>query len=294
MSFRYAVGAPSFVLFAVSLNGQAMAQSTNRAHLGLEASVVNSVSTEGEVSGGSDYSSGSLKYKSSSTTYGLPGTPAISLGVLIGDNLDIGGRFSYTTNATTTGETDYAMTTDTTALNLLPYVAYLAGDRSDTTRFIMGLTAGIGHGTSKISTKDSSSASAEGTYSSTQWGAFFGFRSFFGDLVSLDPSLMLMKQSATIGGDEFDDVDVSGLSFMFNLGISLWSAGNSPSVAPPKPTATAPLGTTSGATTPPVNDVANLQDKTSRTDYVDARGRTGRDDTGYVVARRRANKTRVS
>jgi len=220
-----------------------------RFHLGLEASIVNSTSTDGTTpSSSSSTTSDSVKIVSNTTQFGLPGGAALSLGALVGRNFDIGTRFGYVSQTTKAGAESVAAEVETSAFTLTPYLAYVGGEPESHVRFTGGLAAGIGSGSTKTTTPGSStgigtttSKSVEDSFSTVQFGLFAGLRGFASHNFSIDPMATVMKSSLTFKNAGGSDVDLSGLSFMLSVAFTLWSGGAGAAVA----TAAAP-----GATAP--------------------------------------------
>jgi hypothetical protein len=104
------------------------------------------------------------------------------------------------------------------------------GSYQNRARFSIGATAGLGTGSGKTtieySDSDTSDNSSKSSTNTTQFGAFLGLRGFVSDSVSMDPSVMLLKTSQSIDNDGDSGKDeLSGLSAMLNLGISVWFGG---------------------------------------------------------------------
>lgn len=202
-------------------------------HLGLETSLYSNTSVEGtSVVSGVGGSSSSTEVKVSQTTseFGLPGSSSLTFGVLFGDHFDLGTRFGYvsrTNNSDSSGSK-----VENSTFSLAPYLAYLTGAHGDVARVAFGLTAGLGSGSVKTTTQStggtSATSSAEVSVDSKSYGAFFGLHGFASDTVSIDPMLMVMSTSATSSGN----VDLSGLTFMLSVGLSLWTGGSSTMTTP--------------------------------------------------------------
>jgi hypothetical protein len=218
------------------------ADSELQAHLGVENSLFTSTSTETTLpassAGGTTVPE--RKIVSSSSEFGLPGSSALTFGVLAMDHLDFGLRLAYSSQSIKTGVDTAANTTSTSGFTIDPFAAYVFGPPENAVRFKAGLCAGIGSGGVKTETPSTSptapATSVDSSYTTTQWGALVGVNAHVSDLVSLDPNAMLLKTSLKLSSP---DTSLSGLTFMFNVGISFWFGGHAPSPAPNAPTVTA-------------------------------------------------------
>src|SRR5512138_3868460 len=104
----------------------AVAATPPRAHVGLEASLLSRTSTEVNVPTETPYGGAptSTKVVANSTRFGLPGSAALSAGLLLVQKVDIGLRFGYATDTTKVGAESAAIEMETTALVFDPYAAY--------------------------------------------------------------------------------------------------------------------------------------------------------------------------
>lgn len=229
----------SFSVFSIvgAFCGWSSAEDSSRIHLGVETSIVNSTSADGTLSASGGSSTGTNnKIVANSTEYGLPGTPALSLGVMLGEHVDLGTRLYYESSTTKLGLESTAAEVETSGYQINPYIAYLGGDSSDSARFTIGVAAGLGSGTSKTTIPTSASGSATSASSETktgtfQYGAFLGLRAFPSQWASFDPMVMLMKTSMTSEPSGGVETDLSGMSLMLNVGFSLWFGGKPASSA---------------------------------------------------------------
>ncbi len=248
---RASQGTWVIALVVVAWTERSFAESGSRFHLGLETSIYGSTSLDGTYTQDSNSTSPTeTKVVSKDSGFGLPGNTALSLGGLFGDHWDLGARFGYRNASTKSGSEATASDVDTSVLTIAPYLGYLAGSRGGKARFTIGLTAGLGSGTSTTSTPGTNSApaaSVETTLSETQYGAFIGLRTHPADVFSIDPMLMLMRTSATAKWGDSGAVDLSGTSLMLNIGFSFWTGDGAPATAnlvpapaptPPQPAAT--------------------------------------------------------
>jgi len=235
-----------------------------RVHLGLETAIVTSRSTETTQT---DITSAcaapvSTKYVSSSTQYGLPGAQALSLGVVISDVVDLGARFGYSNTTTKTGSdaTSPEVTLDEYALS--PYVAYISGNRESRVRFTAGGLLGIAAGNTSYQATPSSATTPASTIkssvSSTHYGVLFGARLHASDLLSIDPIATVTSTSTTISATgRQNDLELSGMTFMLNVGFSLWFGGE-PREAPPQRTSPQDLDFAQPKTTAPTSSSPTL------------------------------------
>jgi hypothetical protein len=207
-----------------------------------------SVSGEEDVETPDSYYTSEIDYEVGSTQFGLMGSGAATLGVLINDRFDLGTRLSFRTGTTTLDINEVETTADTSEIALDPYLAVLTGARGDTVRVALGGTAGIGSG-SQTDKNEDSSENAESSTSTTRLGALFGLRLFPSDMVSVDPTLLITKTWLTMEPEGRDEVELSGMSAMLTLGVSFWMGG-APRAMP------APIATASELPPPPVRVVA--------------------------------------
>jgi hypothetical protein len=234
----------------------------SRFHIGLESSVYSNNSVEGERAPTSSSSSSSsndtpTKYVAKVSRFGLPGSAALPIGVLLGDHWDLGARFAYDSTTTKLGVDASAPEVGQSTVSLSPYLAYLAGSRGDSVRFTVGASVGVGTSTISTKTQDTSSSSStsstttETTTSATQLGAFIGLRGFVSDMGSVDPALMVLRNSTSYKlGDT--SVDLTGTSILLNVGFTFWTGGAAaaPSATPNTTSSTTPSapGATASAT----------------------------------------------
>ena len=246
------LGLQAMVLFGVAAwTCRGAANSDSRFHLGLETSIYAKTSLEGTIT--SDSTSGSantqISMKGDDSQFGLPGSSAISLGVLLSDHIDLGARFGYTSQTSQSGSSSTAPTVETSALQFDPYVAYLAGSSGDSLRLTIGLLGGLGSGSVK-STSPSSSGSNSTSYevstSTKEYGGFLGVRGFVNEVVSIDPMLVVMATSGTGQVGTLADVSMSGSSVMLNIGFTLWTGGDAPAPTT-KRQSSAPVSTEAAA-----------------------------------------------
>jgi hypothetical protein len=244
MSIRVNSSTAVLGLLVVGWSEQCFAQSKSRFHLGLDAPILESYSYDGTASVSSGLSSSAetkLDTKSSDTRFGVPNSAALSLGVLINDHVDLGARIAFFSGSHEETHEFGKAKSEVSNFSLNPYIAYLFGSYQNRARFFVGATAGFGTGTGKTTLESSDSDMSDDvskqTTNTTQLGAFFGLRGFVSDSVSMDPSVTLLKTSQTI---EYDNSflkknELSGLSAMLNLGISVWFGGRPQTVVEATP-----------------------------------------------------------
>lgn len=239
---RASAGAWLIALAVAAWSDRGLAEGNSTFHLGLETSIYSTTSLDGSApSTAAGGNSTSTKVVSKQSGFGLPGGAALSLGVLFSDHIDLGTRFGYASGSVKAGSESTAAQVDTSTFTIAPYLAWIAGSRGDQARFTAGFTAGLGSGKTKtsipaMSGTTSEPESLETTLSTTEYGAFLGLRCHASDVVSIDPMLMLMRDTATYKSGSGSDVDLTGTALMLNIGISLWTGGETPATAPGTPT----------------------------------------------------------
>ena len=139
--------------------------------------------------------------------------------------MDLGARIALVSGSKEDSVDSVKVKTESSMFSFNPYIAYVFGSYETRARFFLGATAGLGSGSGKETNEDTDSTKKIST-NTTQFGAFLGIRGFVSDSVSMDPSVTLLKTSQTIENDsDSDKYDLSGLSAMLNLGISIWFGG---------------------------------------------------------------------
>ncbi len=246
-------GAWAVVLGVFVWTEQSSAEPDTRVHLGLDTSIYSNTSIDGttNVSGTGGSSASSTKAVANSSQVGFPGNTTLTLGALFNDAVDLGARFGYQSSTTKVGSGASTPERTTSVVTASPYIAYLAGSREDSLRFTMGIFGGIGSGTTEekqAGTGGTASTSTEATLTSTEYGAFMGLRGFTGNVMSLDPMILLARNSSTYKFDGNAEVDLTGVTFMLNIGFTLWTGG---SPTPIKPAAARAPAAQNSDTEPP-------------------------------------------
>lgn len=185
----------------------AAASSAPQAHVGLEATILDSTSLEGTAGVGGP------KVVASSTEFGFPTGAAFSLGFMLSPNVNLGARIGFAAMSVTSGVKGSTEEKEGSTYYIDPYLAYLGGRHGDKARFTVGVNAGIG-----------SSYAGEAEMQMTQYGAFIGVRAYPYDRVSVDPMLAVMRGSAK-SGEGATEVEMTGTSIMLKLGFTLWLGG---------------------------------------------------------------------
>jgi hypothetical protein len=129
----------------------------------------------------------------------------------------------YVSQSSTSGTSDSAPTVDLTGVEFYPYLGYLTGSPGSSLRFTVGFTAG--YGSTSVSTTSNSVSSSDSSLAMTEFGGYLGVRGFVNDVLSIDPTLMIMSSSAS-GGGAYSGIELSGTHVALNVGFSLWSRGH--------------------------------------------------------------------